>query len=337
MPRRRLPINAHLPVGLQPHRKRWRTRHEGRWISFDGPLENAITAYKAWLTGRDSSLIGPALDLWATTYVPALVKQGRLKQRTADDYRRDIEPLKRGAGKIPIAKFTAAHGAKLRDALIETERGHARNVMAALSAFFRWAVETGRANANPMREVRKLPISRCEVLVTDADYAALYAVARPCVRIAMTLGLRTAARPDDILSLGPKHVKDGAIEFRQGKTGNMVRIALVGDLARVVAEHMAHVVYPTFVHTLTGEKFTVSGFGANMRDDKSASGVKGKFGLAQLRPKAATDVYQATGGDIRAVMALTGHRTEAQALAYIRKFVPVTARPNEKVVLVATG
>lgn len=333
MPRRRLPQNAYLPVGLSPHGKKFRARDGDRWKTFEPPLESAITAYKAWRDSVSTHLIMSALDTWAFDYLPQMVKAKRLSARTMEDYQKDIEPLKAGIGHIPVPMLTPANCAKLRDGLLNVKGGHARNIMACLGSFMRWCVETGRRDTNPVKLVRNLPQSQSTALPTPEEFAAVYAAASPMVKLAMILGRRCAARPADILKIGPAYVRDGCIVFAQNKTENAVRIALVGDLARLVAEHMAQqVVRSTFVYNQEGKPYTVGGFGCEMRKAKVKAGVRGTFGLAQLRPMAATEVYQATG-DIRKVMALTGHKTEAQCLKYIRQYVPETAQPNDKPIL----
>jgi integrase len=333
MPRRRLPQNAYLPIGLSPHGRKFRARDGEHWKTFEPPLENAIAAYKAWRDNASKHLIGTALDTWAFDFLPVSVASKQLKARTMKDYHADIAPLKAGIGHIPVAALTPAHCATLRDTLHAEKGGHARNIMACLGSFMRWCVETGRRHDNPTKLVRQLPQSQSSRLVTDAEFSAVYEHAPPMVRIAMTIGLRTAARPADILKLGPQHVRDGKLWFDQNKTENAVCIALIGDLARIVNDHLSQsIVYPTFVHTRGGNAYTVDGFAALMRKAKLDAGIEDAFGLSQLRPKAATDVYQSTS-DVKKVMALTGHKTEAQALRYIRQYVPQIAEPNQKKLL----
>lgn len=230
MARRRLPENMLLPKGLSPHGRKYRARSDGKWITFDGPVENAITAFKAWAGGQNKRMIGVALDEWAFHYLPGMVRSKALKQRTMEDYQRDIEPLKIGVGHVPFQALTPAICAKLRDALRETKGGHARNIYSCFVSFMRWSVETGRIDRNVAKDVRQLPIRRSRELVTDEDYLAIYGEGTRSVQIGMTLGLRTAARPADILKMGPRHVKNGVLDFDQGKTGGGVRILVEGDL-----------------------------------------------------------------------------------------------------------
>lgn len=104
-------------------------------------------------------------------------------------------------------------------------------------------------------------------------------------------------------------------------------------LTRLAHIDTCRIVRETFVHAADGSAYTVPGIGSMLRRYCKNAGVE-SFGLTHLRPKAITDVYQDTG-DIRKVMALSGHKTERQALAYVRQFVPIVAQPNERATISA--
>jgi integrase len=55
--------------------------------------------------------------------------------------------------------------------------------------------------------------------VTDAEYAAVYALASERMQIAMELALDTGQRRGDLLNLTRAQLTDEGIEFLQGKTG----------------------------------------------------------------------------------------------------------------------
>ena len=131
-------------------------------------------------------------------------------------------------------------------------------------------------------------------------------------------------------------MRDSALHFRQGKTGNWVAIALVGELGQIVRNHLEQtVVRETFVHSLDGSAYSLTGIGGMLRRYCKKADVN-TFGLVHLRPKAIADVYQDTSGDLLAVMALSGHKTERQALAYVRQHLPVIAQPNGRAMVVIT-
>jgi integrase len=50
----------------------------------------------------------------------------------------------------------------------------------------------------------------------------------------MDLAYLTGQRPGDVLKMTERHIKDGALEVEQGKTGARLRIAITGKLAKVI-------------------------------------------------------------------------------------------------------
>src|SRR5581483_10882630 len=94
----------------------------------------------------------------------------------------------------------------------------------------RWYV----ADRNPCRDVERNDSHKRDRYVTDAEYAAVYALASPRVKLAMDLALITGQRQGDLISLPFKNVSDEGILFRQGKTGKRLLVGMSPALAEVI-------------------------------------------------------------------------------------------------------
>lgn len=332
--RRETRPNLPLPPGLCLHGRQYRARR-GRndpWCYFGHDYVTAVASYAAWRRdGAKIDTIGWLLDLFAGTVCVGYVKAGRLAPRTARDYARDVKSLKADLGKLPINGLTPHHVAEWRDERAQ-ETSHVRQELGCLSAAMTFAMESGLVATNPCRGIRKPRRSRRERLISDDEYLKVYHVAGEAVRLAMTLALRTLALPADVLQMGPQHVirlpnGQRALRFARGKTGHLVEIKIVGELAGAIEPHIEASIIRTFVHRRDGKAFTVDGIGAMFRRYCIKAGIA-DFGLRDLRAKGATDMVRC-GIDIRQVQHLLGHASVRTTEIYIKGMLPTTVRPNE--------
>lgn len=146
---------------------------------------------------------------------------------------------------------------------------------------------------------------------------------------------RTCQRPEDLIKAGPANIKridhEGreirVLRIQQGKTGKTVDIILAGDLEKLVDEHLgSKTVWPTFVHTRVGKKYTYSGlvamFGRYVRKENLTD-----FGMYDLKGKGATDMYR-TGTPIERIQHLLGHESVTTTEIYIKARLPDVSMPN---------
>jgi integrase len=334
-----------LPLGLYQHHRKYRARDAlGQWVNFAGPYEDACRAYRAFrqrgtTQGYDGS-VAWLLDWFLTEIAPAM-----LRPRTLRDYLVDAETVRTGIGTIPYAALTAANVARYRDVRAETAPIHVNRELAVLRASYAAAMEHEMVNANPATIKRMKEHKRLR-LVTDAEYLTVYHRAPRPVQIAMTLALRTLARPADVLAFGPRHVhrlddQRRILRWQQGKTGRYVEVYVEGELAQIVDEHAkASIVRPTFARTRTGSGYTIDGFGAVFRrlcrptddENKPVGEQVLDFGLRDLRAKGASDMWEA-GADIRHISALLGHASIRTTEIYLKSLKPERVRPNDRAVI----
>lgn len=298
---------------------------------------------------------GEAMRKWATIVQPAqevgtvaslidwyLVEVAPKKApRTYQDNLKEAEYLKKGLGHIPYLMLKPHHVAQYRDTRGETAPVRANREKALLSHVYTKAMERGITDYNPCKGVKRNPEKRRERMIEDAEYRAVYSFAETSVQRLMTLIYRTCQRPEDLIKAGPANIRridhEGqemrVLRVMQGKTGKTVDIILAGDLEKLVDEHLRDkTVWPTFVHTRAGKKYTYSGLVAMFRRYVQKAELS-DFGLYDLKGKGATDMYRA-GVPIERIRQLLGHESVTTTEIYLKARLPDVAMPNMREIAV---
>lgn len=277
-------------------------------------------------------------------------------QRTLDDYEDAQEHLMAYFGKMypekigpnNVSAYLKMHAEAGRPVPANRER-------ACLSSMISWLLRRDDRPptlvVNPcMRAsgvVRNTEMNR-ERYVTDAEYLAVYEVAPRSVQIMMELTYRTLQRPEsDIISWTTAIVKrKGAgriLHFRQGKTGRLMEIELVGRLKDLI-EHIVGTedkvlkFKQPIVASLKGELYTYDGISAMLRrcieKVRKAHAKSGGelammegFGFRDLKGKGATDMWL-NGTPIETIQALCGHADKATTEKYIKARYRESIKPN---------
>lgn len=229
-------------------------------------------------------------DRYKREVVPSLMP------RTQKDYSRHIAVLDHRFGHMKPDDLKPKHIGQFLD----RERGkiQANRQVAVLSAIYakmvgRWYV----AERNPCIGVERNPSKRRDRYVTDAEYAALYALCTPRIKIAMDLALLTGQRQGDLITLPWANVTDEGILFRQGKTGKRLLVAHSEALQAVLAR--AKTLTPVadiggyVLHTRSGKPYTSEGFRAcwqrTMAKAIRKGALKERFTFHDLRAKSVSD------------------------------------------------
>jgi len=234
--------------------------------------------------------------------------------------RRALDTVCQRDGQKPISLIRPKHIRKLRDELIE-KPGAARTRLKALKALFRWAVDSDEVSHDPARDITMFRyVSKPHHTWSVAEVEAFEA-RHPLgskARLAMTLMLYTTCRREDVIRLGPQHVKNGRVQFRQAKNENRnpvdIDIPLFSDLAQVLAHSPAH--HMTFLVTDLGRPFTPAGFGNKFREWCNEAGLPHctSHGLR----KATSTRLAERGATAHEIMAITGHRSLQEVERYTR-------------------
>jgi integrase len=332
-----------LEKRVYPRRgKFWYVHRDGTWESLGTDVERANERARVYNdpAGRYGTL-GYFLDRYI-----ADAENGRLhrnkKPRTIEDNKKEVGWLKTVFDKVDplelirkpdlIATYRDERSAPIR----------ANRELSLLSAVYSWLIEKGHVpglNLNPVLLIRRNPQTPKDRYVEDAEFAAVYALAVPSVRMALDLCYRTLQRPSDVLRaerswLRSKTVAGTAkrvLSVTQGKTGRTVDIELTAEIEAALSTlDKGDVVRLTsvLVHGRDGTAYTEDGMGSMVRRCCLKAGVK-TFGLMDVRAKGATDMYLA-GVPLEQVQMLMGHRSVQTTEIYIKRLLATvsTVAPN---------
>jgi integrase len=103
--------------------------------------------------------------------------------------------------------------------------GAADNRVRALRGVFKWAVKHEHMSANPAIAVEYVSRASDGWHSWTSDELAQFERRHPIgskARLALALLMYTGVRRSDVVQLGPQHVRDGWLKFRQSKTKTTV-------------------------------------------------------------------------------------------------------------------
>ena len=203
-----------------------------------------------------------------------------------------------------------------------------RNFLHTLRAMFKWAVAEGRVPDDPTLGVTRQKIkSNGYPTWSEGDieqYKRRHSLGT-MARLTIELLLSTAARRGDVIRLGPQHVEDGAISFKQQKIDGdekaLVIIPLHLDFcAALAAMRTSNVVRltaaTTFLTTNSGHPFkTAASFGNWFRERCNEAGLPKGISAHGLR-KATAKRLADLGCTAHQIAAVTGHATLAEVQRY---------------------
>lgn len=283
-----------------------------------------MAAYQAALAGETAPLLEIGADRTKPRSVSALAV---LYYRSAEF--QQLAPVTQATYRNIIERFRADHGDKPVAVL---ERRHVRGMVAAKAAtpaaanglfkmlriLLRLALDEGWRQDDPTYGVRRVKVRSDGFRSwTEEDIAAFEArwPSGTRERLALELLLYTAQRKGDVVRMGRQHVRSGAIEVRQGKTGARLSIpihsVLQAELATLPADQLG------FLVTRDGVPFTSAGFGNWFADAVREAGLPKGCSAHGLRKAAARRLAEA-GCTAHQIMAITGHWTLKEVTTYTR-------------------
>lgn len=238
-------------------------------------------------------------DKYEAEYVPDL------EPRTQRDYRGILVKLREVFGDMTPQEVKPRHVADFIN--VKKGRIHRNRMVTILSTIYKiamgsWCIEMDLVN--PCTVVKRWPTKPRERYITDAEFAAIRAIACPQVQIAMDLALLTGQRQGDIVQLTWKQVKtvgvpraDWRIEIDQGKTGKKLAIMISPAVEAVLRR--ARVMEPAWPHefvirTRFGKGYTPDGFRAlwqrTIREYERLTGTKAnRAHFHDIRAKSISD------------------------------------------------
>jgi len=193
----------------------------------------------------------------------------------------------------------------------------ANGLRKALRALVKHAVETGLRIDDPTRDVKAIRIKSDGYHSWTDDEISQFERYHPVgsrARLAIALLLYSGQRRSDVVRMGRQHVRDGALQVRQQKTGASLSIPVHPELAATIAaspsEHL------TFLTTQFGQPFTAAGFGSWFREQCDAAGLSA-CSAHGLRKAAARRLAEA-GFTEHDIASITGHASLREIVRYTK-------------------
>jgi integrase len=196
-----------------------------------------------------------------------------------------------------------------------------KNVLKALRSLFGWAVEEGKASHDPTIGIKARQYSSKGNHVWTIDEVAAFERRHPIgtkARLALALLLYTCCRREDVVRLGPQHVRNGRLKYTQAKNEDRhpvdmdipVHPDLAGVLAATPFKHL------TFLVTEYGKARSPKGFGDWFKDYCRQADLP-HCSAHGLRHATATRLAE-RGATPHEIMAITGHKTLREVERYTR-------------------
>jgi integrase len=223
-----------------------------------------------------------------------------------------LERFRAEDGEKRIAKMQREHVAKR---IASKKAFAARNWLKTLRGLMQFAVTAGLRDDDPTAGIN-LPHARAGTIHTwtEAEIAIFEARheigSRP--RLAMALLLYTAARRGDAVGLGPQHIRNGMLAYRQQKTGRILEIPVHPELSRIIASSpRGHL---TFLTAAAGAPFSAAGFGNRFRQwcNEASLSHCSAHGLRKAQARRLAEA----GCSAHEIAAITGHKTLAEVQRY---------------------
>ena len=277
-------------------------------------------AYRAAVAGEAIAASTPKLstgtfawllDRYRDSQAWAKLSLATRKQREAI-----FRPIVTDIGAKPFAVVTR----KAMQASLDRRKDtpfQAKNFLDAMRGLFRWAVQAQHVEADPTEGIRAAKPKTEGFKVWTEDEVALFERRWPVgtrERLAFDLLLYTGLRRGDVAQLGRQHVKDGVITLRTAKTGQVVTLPILPQLADSIAATKTGDL--AFIATAAGRPMVKEGFGNWFRDVCNAAGVTGSaHGLRKLGATRAAD----NGATEAQLEAIFGWRGGGMASLYTRQ------------------
>jgi integrase len=197
---------------------------------------------------------------------------------------------------------------------------------ALFSHIWNFAREKGyTGKANPCAGIKGYKELGRDIYIEDHILKLVYAHAEQPLKDALDIAYLTGQRPADVLKLTQSDIKDGELMLRQNKTGQPLRIAVVGAFKKVIERtRQRKVMGLALVNNMEGypmTKYMLRGAFDRARDAAKLAAPAlaeeiAKFQFRDLRAKAGTDKEESEG--MTAAQQQLGHSTQQMTQHYVR-------------------
>lgn len=263
-----------------------------------------------------------------------------LRPRTATEYEKHLTVLEKAFGQRRYARSEAeaATGEYIRKVDIRRFLADAKGPklanrqIAAMSSVFRHGVNAGRTEYNPCLTVEKNTETKRERYIEQWEVEAVYKAGNRAVRDTIDWIYASLQRVEDVLRLGPAHIKrtDSGTRFlrviqSKGDGKAVCNIEITPEIdALIDRARDGTVIYQTFIRRQDGQPY------ADIHSAWQRARRKAKvedFGPRDLRGKAATDML-AQGVSMEHIQRLLGHADITTTKIYIKGYSAEPIRPT---------
>ncbi len=240
----------------------------------------------------------------------------RLAAVTKATYRNAIERLRKDVGDLPVVALQQHHIEK-RMAKMAATPASANLMLKVLRILMTLAIKRGYRRDDPTVGIDRFAAKSDGFATWSPEDVEAFARRWPPgtrQHLAMSLLLWTGQRRGDVIRMGPQHIRQGRIELKQRKTGQVLAVPVAPELqASMDACPTTGLV---FLLTEAGAPFTDAGFGNWFHDAVAAAGIKGK--AAHGLRKATASRLAERGATVKQIQAVTGHRSLREIERYTR-------------------
>lgn len=182
---------------------------------------------------------------------------------------------------------------------------------------------------NPCAGIKGYKEVARDVYVGGSEYQAVYEKGDVALQEALDLAWLTGQRPADVLKVSEGHLKNGELWITQNKTGAKLRIAIVGELEKLIQrilerKRQASVRSLKLLVDMDGLPLTYSKLRTKFDRARLESGQTWQF--RDLRAKAGTEKEMSDG--MGAAQDLLAHTTQTMTTAYVRHRVGKLVNPT---------
>ena len=306
----RRPGYARIPLPGAPGSPEFNTAYEKAWAATEDPQ----SAHRREI-GADRTAPRSVDALAVAFYKSRHFKD--LSAATQSTYRGIIERFRIECGKDLVSALKPKHVKAIIAKKAENGTPHAaNNLLRIIRLLMRYAIELEWRELDPTIGVRKIR-ARTEGFHTwSEEEIARFEARWPAgtrARRALALLLYTGQRRSDVIRMGRQHVRDGAIEVRQQKTGATLSIPIHASLAVELASAPKDQL--TFLTTAQGQPFSPAGFTNWFRECCEDAHLPKGCSPHGLRKAAARRLAEA-GATPHMIMAITGHTTLKEVTRY---------------------
>ena len=293
-----------------------------------------ILAVQKWAALHEAAPTARLTVAWAIGKYLGSPQFDEVSLGTQADYKFALDKLVAKFGDAPLDEVRPSHVTLYLDARSKESRHRALREKAVLSMIFSWCIARDFCSINPVAAIKtkRLP-GRKNVYIEDSIMDAVYAAGSEALKDAIDLAYFTGQRPADVLAMSETDIRDGVLVFGQDKTGKPMRIAVTGDLERLVARMMERkrkfaVRALALLVDEDGKPMTKAKLRSRFEAARAkVPGAEG-FQFRDLRRKAASDLRDQSG--IEASQALLGHASVVMTEHYAAgKAKKVTAIPRK--------